>query len=301
MRPSVLALLAVTLGLVAEAASAQTLGRPPVPGPSVSFDALLAIGDDELAATTVSSPDDPTTIGTTSAAFVLSGRVPGGERWTVVAEVPLGYNRLDVPEELDVPGGDGYTTSDVSVGNPYLGAELRLRSDVTVEGGVRLPLASVREFDPRVTTFQADGVFGGLSADVERFEAYLDRTAALGVAVRYTPRLTPALGLRLRLAPTLVASTDSERDGRADLGIGYGVHADLRRGPLAASVGATGRQFAGDIFDGYGFFEVDLALALAASVDVGGVRPGLVARVPLTDEALSGAATVGLSLDVPVR
>ena len=291
------ALLSMSLVLLAAgSASAQTLGRTPPVGPVVSFDALLAVGDD-VAVTTVPSPEvgEGAFAETTSAAFALSGRVPVGERWTAVAEVPLAYHRIDVPRE-----GGRSVASGLSPGNPYLGTELRLRPDVVVEGGVRLPLAPIPEFDP-TAEIQADGEFGGLVANVERFEACLDRTAALAAAVRYTPRLTPALGLRLRLAPTVVASTDRARDDRADLGLGYGLHADLRRGPLAASVGATGRQFAGDIFDGYGFFEVDLALALAASVDVGGVRPGLVARVPLTDEALSGAATVGLSLDVPVR
>lgn len=165
-----------------------------------------------------------------------------------------------------------------------------------VEGGVRVPLASTLEFDPTATTVRLDGEFGGVTANVEQFEAYLSRTAALMAAVRYTPQLTPALGLRLRLAPAVVTS---RREEQTYVGVGYGVHADLRRGPLAASVGATGHQFAS--VGGYSIFDADLAVALAASLDVGGVRPGLVARIPLTNELFSGAATVGLSLDVPVR
>ena len=284
------------------------MGRAPAAGPVVSFDALIAVGGD-IARTTVPSPDpDGSNVETTSAAFALSGRVPVGSRWTAVAEVPLAYNRLDVPGPsagvaTDAAGVDGgYTTSDLALGNPYLGAEVRLRPDITVEGGVRLPLAPTPTLrGPTDLALRAEGAFGGLAANQEQFEAYLGRTASLTAAVRYTPQLTPALGLRLRLAPTLITSADRDRDDRSDVGLGYGAHLDARRGPLAASVGATGRQFAGSDFGGYSFFETDLAVALAASVEVGGVRPGVVARVPLTNEILSGTATVGFSLDVPVR
>ena len=281
-------LLVLVLSSLAVAAAAQTLGRPPADGPSASLDVLTALGDD-LTATDVDvdgqlTPAVPVDV--TSVAAALSARVPVSGAWTAVAELPVAYSRVDFSN------AGGETGSDAALGNPYLGAEVRLRSDVVVGGGVRLPLAPAEN---------GDAAYGGLVANVEQVEAYLGRTASLGVAIRYTPRLTRALGLRLRLAPTLVASTDRERDGRTDVGVGYGLHLDARRGPLAASVGATGRQFLSDGLDGYGLFQADAAVALAASVDVGGVRPGLVARVPLADEVASGAAAVGLSLDVPLR
>ena len=301
--------LASLVLLAVGAASAQTLGRPPAAGPVVSFDALLAVGDD-MPVTALNDQGElieVATVGITATTFVLSGWMPVGGRWTAVAELPLAYYRRDIPsrgggiatDAAVTNGGD--VASDLALGNPYLGAELRLRPDVAVEAGVRLPLASTLEFDPRATEVQVDGAWGGTTANQEQFEAYLGRTASLAAAVRYTPQLTPALGLRLRLAPTVVMSTDRERDGRTDVGLGYGLHADARRGPLAASVGATGRQFVRGTSDGYGFFDADLALSLAASVDVGGVRPGLMARVPLADEILSGAATLGFSLDVLIR
>ena len=288
------------LALLATAASAQTLGRAPAAGPSVSLDALLAVGDDQSVFLT---DDQGRSLGNvrvrvTAAVLAVSARMPVGRTWTAVAEVPLAYVSYDdreIQERLD--DGVARLASGAALGNPYLGAEARPRPDLVVGAGVRLPLARYEDPDPS-NEGSTDGFVGGLTADAERVEAYLPNVAALRVAAEYQPRLSPALGLRLHLAPTVFLGVRD--DDRRDLGLGYGLLADLGSGPLAARVGVTGRRFLrGD--EGFGFFDTTLAAALSASLEVGGVRPGVVARVPLTGDVFGADAVVGLSLDVPVR
>ena len=93
----------------------------------VSFDALLSVGNDDVVVT--NDQGEVVDESTVSSAFALSGRVPVGGRWTAVAEIPLGHYRLSVSEGSAESQQGGFVSSDLSLGNPYLGVELRLRPD----------------------------------------------------------------------------------------------------------------------------------------------------------------------------
>ena len=84
--------LPLLLALAVPAVSAQADWRPAPTGASVSADALYALGGD-INVTVVDHEgnlDTADRIGVTSSVVLLSGRVPIGSRWALLAEIPLG-------------------------------------------------------------------------------------------------------------------------------------------------------------------------------------------------------------------
>ncbi|PAP75215.1 hypothetical protein [Rubrivirga marina] len=293
MRLSVLALV-----LAASAASAQPGGWPTPPaGPSVSVDLLYAVGDD-LGITTTDVDGqliEDGELGIVSTALVLGARVPVGRRLTAVAELPVAYAAYDFPESVDVSGFYADGLSDVALGNPYVGVQAGVRPDLSLDLGVRVPLAPNRDLN------EVNGWEGGLRAAPERFEAYLPDTFAALLGVAYVPALNERLRLRLRAEPALlVPTTDQVVTTDPDLALGYGAALDAAVGRATLSGGVLGRQILTDgRYDT--FFDADAVAVLGASVAVGGVRPSVAVRVPLYDAVLGQDATVALRLDVPIR
>ena len=277
--------------------------RPPVrPSPSTRY---VALGDDFEDAFT--SPDGqplPGSVDVVSSALVVTARVPVGAGVTVVADLPVSYARFASP---DVPalGIEAGSEDDVVVGNPYVGAEAGVGAALTVGGGVRLPLS---RFD-RIGGFQDPaqfGWFGGFTTDPERFEAYLPEVLTVSALARYEPLAGP-VRLRFVLAPAYLADVSGDEPfgdpdfGTTGLALGYAVQAEVPVGPVALSGGVLGRPIlAGERFE---VFSVDAALAVGAAATVGPVRPGVLVRVPLDRDPFpfDSDATVGLSLDVPLR
>lgn len=285
--------------LLATAASAQPGWRAvPTGGPVVTLDALYALGDD-IPFTSAESPEPgDDVLGVQSWAVVLGARVPVVGRLAVVGELPVAGVAYDYPEVgsgRDVPGVE-FGTSDVALGNPYVGAEWAAGPALAVAGGVRLPLVTMgNEFD-------AHGWEGGLRADAERFEAYQPDLLTVSAAVRYTPALGERARARLRLEPALLVPSDDDRDADPDLVLGGGLGADVAVGAATLSGGLLGRYIVTDgHFGASDLFDVDAVAVLGASVEVGGVRPGLDLRVPLYDPVFGQDAAVGLRLDVPLR
>ncbi len=294
MRLSLLALV-----LAASAASAQPEWRAPVAGPSVSLDVLYAVGDNLDIEVTNDRGEivvvRDNTVGVVSTAVLLSGKVTVGPRWAVRGEVPLAYSSVSGP----LPGGDTFDQSDASLGNPYLGVEVRLRPEVVLGAGVRLPLFN----DP--TDVDQFGWQGGVGADVERFEAYVPDVLTVSASADVTPRLGDSARLRLRLAPAVVSDVSGAENvgGRDATGLllGYAVLGEVDVRAVTLRGGVTGRpNLTGDRFQ---VFETTATLAAGATVDVGGVRPGVAVRVPLDRDRLYVApdAAVALTLDVPFR
>ena len=295
MRPLLLVLALAPLAVAA--VSAQPAYRPPAEDASVSLDVLTGVGDDLDGVVT---DDQGAFVGASrirvlSTVALLSARVPVGGRWTVVGEVPFAYVRARGSATLDpssrVPA---FESSDAQLGNPYLGAEVWTGAGLTLGAGVRLPLA---QFDE--TPEPVGAVYAGLTADTERSEAHLAETLAFSAVGRYVRDLTPGLGLRLGLVPVYLVDTSGARGG-SDVALGYQAHLNAAFGRAVVSAGAVGRRFLTD--NTYAFVGSDVAVSLGAAVEVGGVRPGLQARVPLVGNDYLGVdAVVGLSLDVPLR
>ena len=298
MRPLLLALL------VASAAAAQPGWRPVPEGPSVSVDALVALGDDFPL---IGNAADPTAeagrIDIVSSALLIGARVPVTGPWTAVVEVPVAYARYTfeggppVEPEPGLPTVDpsDFDGADVGLGNPYLGAELRATRALTVGLGVRPPLA--REQAPPTGT--AEGWQGGLRADVERFEAYLPRALTLSGTARLDAPVGSVGRVRLSVDPALVIDTDEFRSGDQDKAtpvLGYALHGDLRVGPATLSAGLVDRALYGDR---YRLFETNPTVVLGVAADVAGVRPGVLLRLPTDGQLYGTDATLAVTLDVP--
>lgn len=295
----------LALLLAPAAASAQVLWRAAPGGPTVSVDALVALGDDyESAFTSPEGRPLDGSVGVVSSAVTLTARVPVGAGVSVVADLPFSYSRFSTP---DVPalGIEAGAEGDVDFGNPYLGAEAQVRPDLALGAGVRLPLTSDYRDDGTVDPAEF-GWQGGLVADRERFEAYLSDVLTVSALARYEPVRGPAR-LRLLLVPTYLADFSSEtffgdpNPPRTGLALGYGAQAEVETGPVAVSGGVVGRPvLTGERFE---LFSADAALTAGLRAVAGPVRPGLLVRVPLDRDrfAFESDATVGFSLDVPLR
>ena len=231
----------------------------------------------------------PTALNT---AQVLSTRVPVGSRLVLVADLPTAYFDYGVSDETLAPGFE----SEFALGNPYLGVEVAPLRALTVEAGVRLPVAS------------SDGGFSqarltGLQASFETLEMYQDGAFSARLGVRFEPAVTESVRLRLLAAP-VVRTYDGfvEEDfmireaRRTDLDIQYGTQIVGLIGPAEVVGGVVGRL---DTADNVDFSPA--SLTFGASARGLPVRPGLLARVPVHDDFLGTDAVVGLSLDVPLR
>ena len=291
--------------LLAAPALAQPEWRTTPTGPAVSVDVLTALGDD-LTGDVIEGLDDMAPgarFEMVSTAVVVGGRVPLASGWTVVAEVPVSFSRMTARGfGTAFSGNDSFSSDGLSLGNPYVGVERRVLPSLALGGGVRVPLA---RYDDEST--DTPGWLGGLTADPERFEAYLPEIATVSVLARFEPTLGPAR-LRMRLAPTVHYDTAEDFFGqdqfsRAGVVLGYSVQAETDLRPFTLSAGVVGRPILSG--ERYELFETSAAAVLGAQAKVGGVRPGVGVRVPLglddVPAPFRSDATVGFSLEVPVR
>ena len=295
----------ILLALAASASSmAQTSWRAMPDGPSVSLDVLGSIGDDIHD----SGPSLPSgeiidyTVGITAAAMRLSGQVPIGKRWTVRGELPFAFIRYTSqgpPSYINE-----YNGSDLAMGSPYLGAEVELASALTLEAGLRwtaprLGLTSyeLRTYDPGSSrssaSWRPDARIAGQMTDPERYGAYwgADCGGVTG-AVRFEPSISPNVGARFRLAPSVVCGYHAL--------VGYSAQVVTHLKPADLSVGITGQRFVSDTVRGPEY-NVLPSLVVNAGRSIGAVRPGLTVHLPLSNTYLSADAIVGFSLDVPLR
>ncbi|WP_412061920.1 hypothetical protein [Rubrivirga sp. IMCC45206] len=287
MRLAAFALLAAT------AASAQTEWRE-TPAAGFSIDALTAVGGEAMVATDETG-ELVGSIDVRSSVLLVAGRVPVGAGWAVRAELPLAYASFRGPDGV----GGRYDESDAAIGNPYLGVEVDVRPGLVLGAGVRLPLAN------DVNTTEGFGWQGGLGADIERFEAYVPEVLTVSGAADVVRALSPSARLRLRLAPAIVVDVaDGENvSGQSGTGVllGYGVQGEVDVRPVTLRAGLVGRpHLTGDRFE---VFETTATALAGATVSVAGVHPGVSVRVPLDRDRfyLDPAATVGVTLDVPIR
>jgi len=224
--------------------------------------------------------------------LLLSGQYPVSDELRIVADFPISHFKID---ESEVPDDVNVDLSSTRVGNPYLGVEGRFASGLAAGGGIRLPLATTEEIrsigDP-TPLLQALALRTGALSDPGRVGAFARETLTARGYGHYTFRSPQNINLRLRSGLSVFASTgDSGRENVTLLD--YGGRVWYGGGRVRGGLGLSGRtNLTGDEADSFGdrsIFFLDTAL----QGQFGRVRPGLVLRVPLSEEV---SEVVGYSL-----
>src|SRR5712691_508180 len=252
------------------AAGASALGPRLLPGQSVWIERR----PDKAVALEILKPLFRGAPGTTLATSVIfaSVQLPVARLVRFVADVPFAHY-----------GGPG--RSDNTMGDPYLGAEVRSSDDrISGELGVRVPLAAHLE--------RNNATIVGIFADVDRWEAFLSDYLAMSAAINYRVGGRSGFVMRGRFSPSLWIGTGGA--GPARVSLAYCGQFGYEGTAVAAWTRFTGRAVVGE----------RLFRQLAAGVSLGGgrVRPGASVRVPLDRDVTDVVDVVfGLSLSVTLR
>ena len=216
-----------------------------------------------------------------SSALNLNLRVPVDDRFMVVAEVPLSY--------FDVK--DSNLDNTVSLGNPYLGMEVRGNTELFFgELGVRFPVVDASD----------NGIVSGTAADYARADAYAIDQWCIGVLgnLQYRPDPSSGVMLRARFGPVFsIYSGDSEFVDNSEAYLVYGGQVWFTYQRFSGAMGLFARTWVSES-------DVDNRtlehLGFTFSVDATVVRPGLQLHIPM-DEHMRDVAgvAIGLHLTVP--
>lgn len=292
-------LAALLVLAVAAGASAQPLWQPTSSGPGVSVDVLKPVGVGTLTFTdSVGTPLGESGPGLLHSTQVLSARVPIGDVWTVVADLPMAYFTYDSPDGFDPAFED--QLHDFSLGNPYLGVEAAAWPGLTLGGGVRVPLAHDE---------YGGGTIAGLSSLVELPETFLD-VLSVAASAQYEAPLSRAVRVRVQAAPTLLfasyrywrcregACTEVEESDRT-VAVHYAVQVLGTVGPVEVGGAVAGRATSDEGTTGY---YAPVIVGAEAALWGLPVRPAVQVKVPVAgDHLIKPDAVVGFSLDVPFR
>ncbi len=206
-----------------------------------------------------------------NAATFVSFRYPLRSGLVLEGDIPLAY--ADVPD-----------VRQLVVGNPYLGVR-HAAGRFAAEIGVRLPLM-VDNRDEAQTV--------GLFADMDRWEAFVERVVPVTIQANYTVDWPTGFTLRLRGGPSIWIPT--EEDGEAI--VDYAVTGGYRGARVRIVAGLSGMLIV---------TEPELNLAerslheLGAMVEtrLGPLTPGLQLRLPIdTDPDRPHDVVLGLHLGV---
>jgi len=142
---------------------------------------------------------------TTSALF-LSLRYPLTEKVIFVAELPFPHYGIE--------SAFGYSESDNTLGNPYVGLEIRQPdSPVFGELGIRAPLTDEEKHD--------SAIWHGVLTDlVDRFEAFMPDYLPITGMVNYRHKNSSGFALRLRGGPVFWINTEKKTTTKTALNCG---------------------------------------------------------------------------------
>ncbi len=246
---------------------------------------------------------------TLTSRLVVAGQYPISPRTRLVADLPIGHFGID-----DEDAGEADGTSSTEVGNPYLGVHTRygdgssLAEGWAAGAGVRLPLASMPDEAETPEEFR-QGLVDLLAlltssiSDLSRVEAFLPDTFTARGYGGYTARSGEGLAGRLRTGLSLLVPTENGDERDNIVLFDYGGRAWYDGDPLRVGFGLGGRTNLNTDEEGINIENLDersrfyLDAALQAQFDQ--VRPGLILRVPLSEEAsdaLDYAAGVSLTV-----
>jgi len=215
--------------------------------------------------------------------FFISGRYPKSDNTLFVIELPIAHASH---------GSDYYAESQITLANPYIGVEARrLGSRLSMELGFRLPV---------IPDGQSLVSYSGRVTDYDRYEAFLPHVIAFtGKGNIRWISASNKVGARLRLGPTIWLST---RGAGGEMFFDYSLQVGYLVRNATLTSGLTGRLFVSG--GGYG----DLGelfvhqFGLAASVELGAIRPGIHFRIPLDEDILDAidfvfGLNVGITFD----
>jgi hypothetical protein len=264
-----IALLIICFGLVPAAAQAQTIDRNPMRA-SVLFEALHPLYED----------DD---LDITSAAYILSGRVPVGRKAAFMFDLPFAYVSLDDDLELD-----DETSS--AVGNPLLGISV-LSSNTEIQFGGRPGLADDEDLALALIR----------PVDAMRSEAFDPNVGTLFARVRVKQPMDRGLVWGFDLGATIWLPEDDDDDideadneVSADYGVALGYVGDSAR----LTMRLKGRALLTDDDEAEDLDFGDRTvhqLGMYADFGSGPIRPGVAALIHLDDDYEPDTA-IGLSL-----
>jgi hypothetical protein len=180
-------------------------------------------------------------------------------------------------------------TSSFSLGNVYLGVEYGKSAGPWFgEFGVRVPTSSEGEIEARLA---------GFLSDLVRQEAWLSKTVTFQGAVNLRRAMHSGLYYRLRLSPSVVASTEDTGGDNVELFAIYSGQLGMEAPSVRAGVGLIARTWITESdLEG---FSGRTQTQLDAHVDFcsGALRPGIDVKTLLDDELNNIVpVTVGVSL-----
>lgn len=218
----------------------------------------------------------------TSASYFLSGRFLLEENIIMICELPVAHGSTGQSY------GGYYDNSETTIGNPYLGFEIRKqKAPLFVEFGVRLPLTP--------SQFPLAS-FVGKYSDYERQEAFRTNILTLTGKVNYFDDFSSNVFYRLHIGPTLWLYSKGHDD--LYLWIDYSGQVGYKFDIYSFMGGITGRLLTTEIK-----FDLDKRtfhhLKLAASVALNTIHPGIQFSFPI-DKDLNSIYdfVVGLNLSV---
>ena len=180
--------------------------------------------------------------------------------------------------------------SSFSLGNVYLGVEYGKSAGPWFgEFGVRVPTSSEGEIEARILT--------GYLSDLVRQEAWLSKTVTFQGAVNLRRAMPNGLYYRLRLSPSVVASTQDTGGDDVELFAIYSGQLGMEAPSVRAGVGLIARTWITESdlegFSGRTQTQLDAHLDFCS----GALRPGIEVKTLLDDELNDIVpVTVGVSL-----
>jgi hypothetical protein len=193
-------------------------------------------------------------------ALFLSLRYALSPKVVLIADVPFAHHGLD-----------GSSDTESGLGNPYIGIEVRgENSPVSGEFGIRLPMVSERNYMVRRV---------GAYADLDRWEAFWPDIVPISAMVNARWRSEQGVVTKLRVGPTLWASTvrDEELWFHYTAQIGY----EGERGSVIG--GFTGVMDVIQVEANFGQRTYH-QLGVAGSLRFNRLMPGLSVRLPLDED-----------------
>jgi len=200
----------------------------------------------------------------TSAIF-LSGRFPISSEMIFVAELPFSHI-----------GSKDFDESESSIGNPYIGVEIRKEGKpFFTELGLRPPLAP----DDK------DGAQSvGVVTDFDRAEAFGNKVFTITGKGNYYRKAASNMVVRLRVGPTLFLDTGNGNFvGETELLLDYNAQVGYEGAQISLLGGFTGRLVVTQEDSDFGERTIH-QLGAAASLNLGTVRPGIHVRLPLDND-----------------
>ncbi len=275
MKPNSLKTIAFAAGLALlapAAASAQSVWIERAHEPSVTVEAAKPFFDESGSTST-------------SSALALGLRLPATAKILVAAELPFAHSGWKE---------GAVTTRESSIGNPYLGVEVRpIAQPLRLDLGVRFPLMPADELGPALV---------GMFSDVERMDAYMPETWSVRAGAAYSVPLAPSIGANVRGGPLLtVAKHQVEELDRSELFATYGGEVFYQPSRLRLAGGLSGVTHLSErdtSFDDRSLHQ----MGLGGSYRFNRVRPGVHVGIPIDRDYREVMDwSVGLNVQVGLR